>query len=241
VPALRVLTSARAGLPHYIPAGAYHTLAIPLVRRRPAAALPGITIAPATSADVPAIARFLAEHGPQRQFFPVVDEGELREQCGPWLGLTPGDLWLARRDGELAGVLGTWDQHAYKQCVVTGYRGSLAWLRPALNAWWSLRGNPRLPAPGQPLRFRVAALPVVRDDCPEVFEALLSRAVAHLGGGACTHLLVGLHERDPLLATVQRHAAVCFTTHLFLVAWDDTDEVRSTTSRRVPYLELGTL
>jgi hypothetical protein len=239
--ALNVLTSGRAGLPQYIPAGQYHTLAVPVAKRNGLAMTEGVTIRRATSADVPAIVRFLRTHGPRRQFFPVVEEREFAAQSGPWLGLAIEDLWLAWRGSELAGVFGTWDQHAYKQSVVTSYHGPLAWLRPALNVCWSLRGSPRLPAPGEPLRFRVAALPVVRDDRPEIFEALLSRAAVSLAGGNCSHLLIGLHERDPLLTVAQRHSATCFATHLFLVAWDDSDEVRAVINRRAPYLELGTL
>jgi hypothetical protein len=239
--ALNVLTSGRAGLPHYIPAGAYHTLAIPLVKRNGAIAIPGVAVRRASFADVPAIVGFLAAHGPKRQFFPVVRESDLTAKSGAWPGLRIEDLWLAWRGDELAGVLGAWDQHAYKQSVVTGYHGSLAWLRPALNAWWSLRGGPRLPAPGEPLRFRVAALAVVQNDSEEVFQSLLSRAAAHSEDGECSHLLVGLHERDPLLAAARRRSASCFTTHLFLVSWKDGDEVRATSRRRVPYLELGTL
>ena len=241
VTALNVLTSGRAGLPHYIPAGLYHTLAIPLVQYNGVAATPGVSIRRGVPADVPAIVRFLAAHGPRRQFFPLVQEGDLRDPSGPWRGLAIEDLWLAFCGAELAGVLGTWDQHAYKQSVVTGYHGTLAWLRPALNAWWSLRGYPQLPAPGDSLRFRVAALPVVRDDSPAIFAALLCRAVADLAGGNCTHLLVGLHERDPLLPAVERRSATRFTTHLYLVSWDDDDEIRAIISRRVPYLEPGTL
>src|SRR5207244_4156096 len=69
--ALRMLTSGRAGLPMYHPAGVYHTLAIPLPRRpSPPAAVPGLTIRSACRADLPSILDFLTEAGPRRQFFP---------------------------------------------------------------------------------------------------------------------------------------------------------------------------
>jgi hypothetical protein len=240
-PALKVLTSARAGLPCYVPAGLYHTLAIPLRKGRSRSLAPNLGVRPATRDDLPAILNLLAEHGPRRQFFPLVQESDLSSGAGPFLGLSLDDILLAWRGTDLVGMLGAWDQYAYKQSVVTGYQGPLAYLRPALNAWWSLRGRPRLPAPGEPLRYRIAALPVVREDSAEVTGALLTSVSGRLAGGTDSHFMFGLHERDPLLPAVRRWSAACYTTHLYLVSWGDAAQLKAIANRRVPYLELGTL
>jgi hypothetical protein len=240
IPALRMLTSARAGLPRYVPAGLFHTFAVPLVKRTAPVVPDDLVVRCASEDDLPTLLRFLNAEGSKRQFFPLVEPGDLFTSDGPWRGLLGEDVWLAWRDGELLGVLGAWDQYAFKQSVVAGYHGALAWLRPALNAWWWLRGSPRLPREGESLRFRVAALPLVRNDSVEVFDALLSHLVYRYAGGACTHLLVGLHERDPLLAVVRPRSVATYTTHLYLVSWNDAAKAVAA-SGCAPYLELGTL
>ena len=72
-------------------------------------------------------------------------------------------------------------------------------------------------------------------------DALLASVCEHLAGGVDSHLLLGLHERDPLLPLVRSWSAACYTTHVYLVAWDDAAQLQQIALRRVPYLELGTL
>ena len=70
-----------------------------------------------------------------------------------------------------------------------------------------------------------------------MLEALRHRAA----GGPWTHLLIGLHEADPLLRVAQRYQAACYVTHLFLVCWRDGEEARIALDGRAPYLEAGSL
>lgn len=229
--ALAVLTAGRAGLPRYHAAGLYHTFAIPS-RGIPA------EVQPARAEERAEIVAFWQRVGPRRQFFPAYTEDDLfAERGGSLLGLRPGDLWIARRRGDIVGTLGAWDQHAFKQTVVVGYGGWLRWLRPAVNAWATLRGQPRLPRPGEAMRYRVAAVPCVEGDDPAVFDALL-RAAAGSGSG---HLMIGLHERDPLAPTAALWAAARYTTRLFVVCRDDGKADRSALDGRPPYLEVGSL
>src|SRR5207248_2839454 len=136
--------------------------------------------------------------------------------------------------------LAAWDQHAFRQTVVHGYGAPLRWLRPAYNAWARLTGRPRLPGPGDAFRYRVAALPLVADDDPAVFAALIDAQLARVGGGA-EYLLAGLYEADPLLAVLRRYRATWYTTRLFLACWEDGEELRQSLDGRPPYLELGSL
>jgi hypothetical protein len=98
-----------------------------------------------------------------------------------------------------------------------------------------------LPCPGEPLRTLSAVLPVVADDDPAIFRALLEALRDLCGGGPWTHLLVGLHELDPLVKAAQRFQTACYTSLLFLVCWPDGDAARLSLDSRPPYLELGSL
>jgi hypothetical protein len=240
--ALKILTSGRAGLPTYHPAGRYYTFALPMPRRPPRVALPaGASLRPATAGDLPAILDLLATEGPSRQFFPRYEAEDLLSAEGRLRDLTLDRLILAERSGRLLGVVAAWDQHAYRQSVIEGYSGWLKWVRPLYNTFQHLRGAPGLPAPGQPLRYLTAAFPLIAGDDAGVFAALLAELRRRCSGGPWSRLLLGLHERDPLLGIVRRRAAACYTTHLYLVCWPDGDVQRAALDGRPPYLELGSL
>ena len=107
--ALEVLTSGRAGLPTYHPAGAYHTIAVALPRRPMAAAAGKVDVRPANAEDLPAVLDFLAAVGPRRQFFPRLEASDFLSPEGMMRGLSVdkrpagGARRPARRD---AGGLG---------------------------------------------------------------------------------------------------------------------------------------
>ena len=87
----------------------------------------------------------------------------------------------------------------------------------------------------------MGAMPLVAEDDAAVFGDLLGRLRELCGGGPATHLLLGLHERDPLLAVARRFQAACYTSLLFLVCWPDGDAARLALDGRTEYLELGSL
>jgi hypothetical protein len=240
--ALKILTSGRAGLPTYHPAGRYHTIALALPRRPPnVSELPGVSLRPATADDLPALRDLLATEGPRRQFFSRYEHDDFLSAEGRLRGLTLDQIILAERSGRPVGMIAAWDQHAIRQSVIEGYSGWLKWVRPVYNTWQSMRGASALPAPGQPLRYLSAALPLVADNDPDVFAALLAEVRRRFGGGPASHLLIGLHEADPLLPIARRWETACYTTFLYLVAWPDGEKQRSALDARPPYLELGTL
>ncbi len=239
--ALKVLTSGRAGLPAYHPAGTYHTVAIALPRRRRPSPNGGVLVRPARAEDLPAVLDFLATAGPRRQFFPRLTADDFLLAEGALRGLTLDGLLLAERGGRLVGTLAGWDQHDYRQSVVHAYQGWVRWLRPLYNVWAWSRGQPGLPPPGCELRYLMAALPVVVEDDADILAALLETLLQRAAGGPWTHLLLGLHEADPLLGVAQRYQAACYLTHLFLVCWADGEAARAALEGRTPFLEAGSL
>jgi hypothetical protein len=240
--ALALLTSGRAGLPAYHYAGRYHTLVLPLSRRQPVRRdFSDVRIRPATRDDRGAVLSFLETVGPRRQFFPRYQASDFFAPCCALRDLQPGDLLLAHRGGSLVGTLAGWDQLGFRQTVVHGYRWPLGRLRPFYNVWADWRGRPRLPAAGESFSYLTAALPVVEDDDPNVFALLLEALLSRNADGRREYLLLGLHEEDPLLAAARTYRATWYTTLLYLVCWDDGEEMRAALDNRPPYLELGSL
>jgi hypothetical protein len=241
--ALSTLTTGRAGLPEYAFAGRYHTLVIPISRRRQGIGCPDRTleIREATALDRAELIAFLEAVGPARQFFPCLGPADFFETTSTFRNLAPSDLLLAYRRGRLVGTLGSWNQHSFRQSVVEGYACLLGLLRPVYNAWATISGRPRLPDVGKPLICLLAAIPTVLENDAGVFDALLQTLLARASGGCADYLLVGLHETDPLLPVARRWAAESYVTRMYFVSWEDGRSFRAQLDERPCYLELGFL
>jgi hypothetical protein len=239
--ALNVLTSGRAGLPRYHPAGAYHTVAIAVPRRGGRFRARNVSVRPATIEDLDTVLEFLTAVGSGWQFFPCLKLSDFLSPQGTMSGLSPQNLFLAERGGRIVGTLAGWDQHAYRQSVVHSYSGCLRWARPFYNVWGKATNRPGLPEPGEPFRYLTGALPVIAGDDCEVFLALLETLRASAAGGPWSHVLIGLHEANPLLRLARRHQAACYVTRVFLACWPDGEAARAALDDRPPYLEAGSL
>jgi hypothetical protein len=190
---------------------------------------------------VPAILEFLARYGPSRQFFPCYTPADIFNGDGLLKSLTADNLLMAFVGGQLAGILAGWDQTAFRQSVIHGYKRPLKYARPVYNAWARARGLPSLPAVGTPLRYLTGALPIVADHRPGVLSALLAEQCCRAAGSSFDYLLIGLHESDPLLAELRGLGGKEYMTRLFLVCWQDGEPLRRSLDGRPPYLELGCL
>lgn len=237
--ALHVLTSGRAGLPGYYPCGSLHTFAIPVPRRKRAhaASVPGVEVRPAHANDVAAILAFLRRAGPALQFFPEYREEDFFNPSGTFRDLKPEQVLLAFRAGHLAGILAGWDQSGFKQTVVERYSGPLRWLRPLYDGYARIRNLPGLPRPGGAFHYIMGALPLMENNDPVMFAALIRRLLADLSGRERAYLLVALHESHPLLPVLVRRATTRYVTRLYCVCWEDPPVLDG----RTPYLELGCL
>jgi hypothetical protein len=163
------------------------------------------------------------------QFAPAYTEADFLD--GRLRGFRVEDFYVLRRQGRVAGVLGVWDQHSFRQTVIVGYHGWLGTFRPLVN----LFRRPPLPPPGQALRFFYVTF-VATDDTP-AYAALLRRAYNDAVGGPHTHFVVSLHERDPRAAVLGEYARTPFGGRLFAVTMDDPPDLDD----RIPYVEAALL
>ncbi|MBI1766571.1 MAG: hypothetical protein HYR56_34620 [Acidobacteria bacterium] len=238
--ALGVLVSQRRPhFPEFRALGRLYTLALALGRMKPALQCQA-DITTATAADAPAIAAFLQQHGARRQFYQVWQTQDLLG--GPaTLGFRIEDLFVARRDGAIVGVLGLWDQSAYKQTVVRGYAPGLRVAKPFYNAWARLRGGPRLPPIGAEIRYGYAAFVCIADDDVEIFQALLRALYNSAVRRGHDYLMIGLAERDALLPAARAYAHIAYPSQLYLAFWEGGEEFYARLDDRTPWLEIATL
>lgn len=185
------------------------------------------------------VVEFLRSHGGRRQLFPVIERTHLTDGK-TYRGLRLEDVRIVRRDGEIAGVLGSWDQSGYKQEIVAGYDAGLRRLRPGYDLLARLLGAPPLPRPGQPVRTAFGCLRCVADDDPDVLRALLIATRERARRQRQSFLMVAFDERDPLLRGLGRPLHVSYRSDVFLGSFSGED-VGATLDDRPADIEIGTL
>jgi hypothetical protein len=216
----------------------YRTLAIDVHRPKPPLSIDA-NIAPPETTELAGLARFLQTNGAHRQFFPMWTEDSLRSLST--LGLRPKDLRIVRRNGEIIGAAGLWDQSSYKQTVVYGYSGWLKAVAPLYNLGAPWFGRAPLPRPGEKLKSVYAALICVANDEIAVFRALLRELYNLACARRFSHLLVGLDSRDPLLPAAREYAHVVYPSRLYLAEWSDGDRLYEQLDERPAYVDIATL
>jgi hypothetical protein len=182
---------------------------------------------------------FLQRVGPARQLFPVVEVHDLLDGR-TYRDLRLEDLAVVRRDGEIAGVLGAWDQSGYKQDIVDSYAPRLRRLRPAYDVLARLLGGRPWPRPGQPIRTAFGCLRCVADDDPDVLAALLAASLQRARAQGQDFLMLGFDERDPQLRRLPHWLHVTYRSDVFL-GWFGTDDPTARLHGGPLYVEVATL
>ena len=228
--ALTTIAAGRADLPRYHDCGAVHCPGVLLRRRKPALEA-GCEILRGDAALLPEILACLNRHNARRQFAPQ-HRAEFFAPGGRWRDFRVSDFYVARRDGRVIGVVGKWDQRAFKQTRIIGYGGALRWL-----AATQLRRAFGLPRAGECLPFFHASFIAIDDDDAPVFRALLRRLYNDAVGTGCTYFILGLHERNPLRAALDDYRLMPFHARLFAVSFADGEPLLHTLDARVPHIE----
>lgn len=188
----------RRGLPRLRRIATIEAWSIPLVlprRRR----VRGIDVRAAGVNDLDDMAALWNRVAPGRQLADAFGSGGLaaRIQSSPWPG--PEAYLLARNaDGRLAGFVGLWDQHEFKQIRVLRYEPRAAALRRTVNVLAPLVGAARLPPPGESLRYLTAVHVCVPPDRPDALRALLLVALSAQRSRGYGFITIGLDANDPL-------------------------------------------
>jgi hypothetical protein len=232
--ALRLLGANLPGLPAYRRLHSFSTFAL---RSRTGRTEPAIELA--RPDDLSAIAVCLDRSYREHQFAPV---WRARDLADPKLcpGLNADDFLIVRRGPGIAACLALWNQNAFKQTVVDGYAGQLAWLRPAINLAAPLLRTPRLPAPGESLQQVYLSHLAIDGNDTELFHALIDAALAEAHRRGHALALVGLATCHPLAEVLRRcHRPREYRSWLHLVRWNGADDALP--DARPPHVEIAVL
>ena len=239
VEALGVLVRrSRPGMPAYRERCRVRTLVIPTLHASRARRGVPVEVSGAAPEQPGPIVEFLRRVGRERQFFPAYEAADFLPGSGLTRGFEAGNFLVAMRNGDIAGVLGVWDQSAFKQVVVRGYRGLLACLRPIVARTAHLGGYPAPPRPPALLRIAYASFLAIEGDRTDTFAALLAAARDRAARLGCDYLTLALADGDPLLPSAQALPHRTYASRLFTVDWRAGgfhDEV----ARGIPYVDIA--
>jgi hypothetical protein len=219
----------RASFPVFHQVACYRTLALSARRIKRCSA--PYDVSPGSDAGLEEVAAFLQVEGAKKQLFPVWTADGIRGLAS--FGLPVPDVLIARRAGAIAGVAGLWDQSAYKQSVVRGYTG---WMKVA-----SWLGGSIVPRVGDHIHSAYAALVAVRGDSEDAFDALVCELARTAVARGFRYLVVGLDERDPLLAIARRYPHVAYPSRLYLASWPNGVSLHEQLDQRPAYVDVATL
>jgi Acetyltransferase (GNAT) domain len=154
------------------PAGRLTVQNLLVMRRR--RRVPGVAVTAATPADLDSLARFLQAQWHGRLFAPETSPPALENSIRrPGLGWER--TYLARRDEEIAGVLGAWDTGAFHATRVISYSAAATIARGVHAAARTLlREAAPLPEPGEAFRSLTITNLAVSGRDPSVLRALLT-------------------------------------------------------------------
>lgn len=235
-PYLTSVSRGRSGMPGFYPTGDIETSLITGRRSGRRASPAGLTIRPANPGDSERLQAFLDDEGSRRQFCPRYSVEALERGDAYYRGLSLTDYWLALDGDRIEGVVGVWDQKAFRQSRVVGYHPAIRAARPLYNAWSRLTGGMRLPPAGSCFQYLMLHTVLVRQHQPEVLEALLDVLLAHYRP-AYDALVAGFFKSDPLAAVPAQYRRRVLRSRHFLMGWEG--DPRSELDDRIPYAEVA--
>lgn len=237
IEAINILTSKRVNLPAYHDIGRYCTMAISLFRKKKGLLNPDFEIVRGCNALLREIVDCMQRNGQKRQFYPfytIDDFTSLRD-------FDIHNFYVAVKNNKVIGVLARWDQRSFKQNIVTGYKGKIKIIKPFYNLGAYLFGFSKLPQIGTELKsFYISFIAIDSDDL-QVFRRLLRAVYNDSIGADYSYFLVGLHSQDPLLKIVEEYHHIKYNSRLYVVCWEDGENLYKNLDNRIPYLEIATL
>jgi GNAT superfamily N-acetyltransferase len=186
----------------------------------------GVQMRAATASDVPAMQAFFDREAPRRNGYPVYDFEKLLAGDPYYAGLSIGDFVLATRNGQIIGMIAGWNQKAYKQTRIVGFKPIVKVLRPLYNLYVGVVGGFKLPPVGGVLNYLTLSnilIDYVMANQGQRFDAL---ATAFTAGDPLESVPRG-YKRQKL-----------FSSHFWLSYGDDP---RPGIDDRPLYVELGRL
>jgi hypothetical protein len=229
----------RAHVPPYHPLGTFITAGIHPSRAR-ASPQSLLHVTRGSRAGLPRIVDFLNAHNASRQFAPV-HRLEDFTPGGRWRDFQAEDFFLVQDGSRLLGVAGVWSQRGFKQTRVLGYSGRWRMLYYLSRLTHRVLPVPRLPRPGEFFQFGYGCFLAIPSQDRGVFRLLMSTMREEASKRGWMHLLLSLHESDPLFPALKATPHTPFRGELFWLSPRGVDTDAAPSLAHVPHIEPGLL
>lgn len=227
--------------PRFTQVGGFSTFAVPARQPFRARMPDGIELLRGSDVLIEDLAACLARNLVKWQFAPCWSAADLLDPVRT-RGLTPDDFLVATRGGRVVGCAALWDQRAFRQTLVRGYRDGLRRVRPLINLVARPLALPRLPPVGTRLDFAYLSHLAVDDDREDVARGLVHAAGRLAAERGLEYIVAGCGHRHPLhgaIARAARHRV--YATDIHVAAWPDGQEVAAAIDDRPLQPEVAVL
>lgn len=203
ITAQKLLEKKRRNMPAYRYLGDYTVYCMRTGRRRGRLAV--------ACGDTAGLDEFYARHLPKLDLSPV--HRHLH-------GLSDGDFYTFRENGEIKIACAVWNQQAYKQYLLKGYAGIYKTLSKLPTKWL---GYPPFPKSNQLINYASITL-LCADETVDIatIRAFIEKVLEM--SRVYDLMLFGLFEDNPYLPIVQKIKHVKYQSRLYEVLWHDAKE-----------------
>lgn len=192
--ARRLLEANMSGMPCYSPVGEMTTIIFSVNQGKNEGKL-----IQASSKDISDIVYYYNMRVSSYQLSPCLSEEWLQNTVGH-PGLDISDFWLLRdKNGKIACCFALWDQRAFKQSIIKGYKAPLNYLRILYNWYARMTKRVELPKAGKALEhLYIAFFAYDADDTDLTVNVLKEAAYLACAKGA-TSCVMGISSQHVLL------------------------------------------
>jgi hypothetical protein len=176
----------------------------------------------ATLRDVPALVDFFNRRAEQYQFSPVLTEVWLHSLSGK-KGLSLRDFWLVKDNNDLRGCLAIWDQRAFKQTIVRGYRFPLSTLRGPYNLFAGVTKRLKFPAMGEKLEQAFMSFAAFDSSANDLAVEAVSEGLARARQKGAEAGILGVSVANPIAGILKKSLqASVYRTCIETVSWPES-------------------
>jgi len=236
--AQNILTSQRAGLPIYREMGKIVTGFISLIgsTKSPSSHVVRLN---ASTYSLEEVVAFINVYNSRFQYAPCykVEDFVGRDKLE---GFSTDDLYIYQENGEIAGVMGAWNQTDFKQVKINSYSKTYQVIRPFYNLFAKLKSVPPLPLVGSYIKNIYGSFIAIENDNPKIFHELVNAIRYNFTDKGYAYLSIGFHEKHPLNRELLRLSSRELESIAYEVYWGE-ENPSLPKENRVPHVEIATL
>ena len=158
---------------------------------------PSLIVSTMASDDINLVNRFVGHMSDYYNFLPAYNFNGILNQDPYWTGLSFDDFLVFRRNGQIVGLCGLWDQTAFKQTRIIDYGKLISWVRPAYNYWAKLNQQLSLPSKGEVVNCVMLHSVLCNPYDVDLFDSILRTALHTANSKKFQAICFTLAENDP--------------------------------------------